>query len=32
MADGELLQAGVYVYRALTWLWHLARGEALRAP
>jgi aminoglycoside phosphotransferase (APT) family kinase protein len=31
-ADGELLRAGEYVYRALTWLWHLARGEAAPAP
>jgi thiamine kinase len=31
-ADGELLHAGVYIYRVLTWLWHLARGEAVPAP
>jgi aminoglycoside phosphotransferase (APT) family kinase protein len=32
MAHGELLHAGAYVYRALTWLWYLARGEAAQAP
>jgi thiamine kinase-like enzyme len=31
-AEGELLAAAVYVYRALGWLWHLARGEDAPAP
>jgi thiamine kinase len=31
-ADGEALAAAEYVYRALSWLWHLARGEELSAP
>jgi len=26
------LSAATYVYRALTWAWHLARGEAAEAP
>jgi aminoglycoside phosphotransferase (APT) family kinase protein len=26
------LEERVYVYRALAWLWHLARGEAAEAP
>jgi aminoglycoside phosphotransferase (APT) family kinase protein len=32
VADGELLAEAVYVYRALSWLWHLARGEDAPAP
>jgi len=32
IAHRELLREGEYVYRALSWLWHLARGEAARAP
>jgi thiamine kinase len=32
LADGELLDEAVYVYRALSWLWHLARGESAPAP
>jgi thiamine kinase len=31
-ARGDALSARVYVYRALAWLWHLARGEAAEAP
>ncbi len=26
------LSAGVYIYRALAWLWHLARGEQAEPP
>ena len=32
VAEGELLAVAVYVYRALSWLWHLARGEDAPAP
>jgi len=32
LAGGELLDEAVYVYRALSWLWHLARGEDAPAP
>jgi thiamine kinase-like enzyme len=31
-AQGEALLQRVYIYRALSWLWHLARGEPARAP
>jgi thiamine kinase len=30
--DAEGLAARVYIYRALSWLWHLARGEPASAP
>jgi hypothetical protein len=26
------LSARVFIYRALSWLWHLARGEQAEAP
>jgi thiamine kinase len=29
---GQPLSAGVYIYRALAWLWHLARGEQAEPP
>ena len=31
-ARGEALAVRVFVYRALAWLWHLARGEAAEPP
>jgi thiamine kinase len=31
-AQGEALLQRVYIYRALSWLWHLARGEPASAP
>jgi len=31
-ARGEALALRVFVYRALSWLWHLARGEAAEPP
>jgi thiamine kinase-like enzyme len=31
-AQGEGLAQRVYIYRALAWLWHLARGERSSAP
>jgi thiamine kinase len=29
---GQALSARVYIYRALAWLWHLARGEPAEPP
>ncbi|HXL97406.1 MAG TPA: phosphotransferase [Steroidobacteraceae bacterium] len=31
-ALGQALSARVYIYRALAWLWHLARGEPAEPP
>jgi aminoglycoside phosphotransferase (APT) family kinase protein len=31
-AEGELMRAAEFVYRALSWLWHQARGEYAPAP
>jgi thiamine kinase len=31
-ARGESLALRVFIYRALAWLWHLARGEAAEPP
>ncbi len=31
-AQGEGLAQRIYIYQALAWLWHLARGEAATAP
>jgi len=30
--EAEALAARIYIYRALSWLWHLARGEDAEAP
>lgn len=30
--QSEEIDAAIYVYRAMTWLWHQARGEAAEAP
>jgi aminoglycoside phosphotransferase (APT) family kinase protein len=32
LADGELLRAAEFIYRALTWFWHQARGEHAPEP
>jgi thiamine kinase-like enzyme len=32
VARGSALSQRVYIYQALTWLWHLARGESASAP
>jgi aminoglycoside phosphotransferase (APT) family kinase protein len=32
LARGALLPAAEYIYGALSWLWHLARGEDVPAP
>jgi aminoglycoside phosphotransferase (APT) family kinase protein len=32
LAVGPALSARVFVYRALAWLWHLARGESAEPP
>jgi hypothetical protein len=31
-ALGRALSDRVYIYRALAWLWHLARGEQAEPP